>query len=391
MVLLNPKQGEKKEDYILRFNSDAEMQIMFPDSEARLFAASKNYDDVMAKFSRKDNVVKEAEIFAVGTWNGFKFTREDLESIVEAFSTLSEFHKVPLKLGHNKEQKVTDGQPALGWVDDVWIRGKKLMARFVDVPEIVIKAIEKKLYRSVSVELLQGVKFKGKKFSNVLDAVALLGAEIPAVGNLEDLRNLMQRSNLGAEGVLTFSAIGNKSNEDNIMTPEEIARMQADNAALQASLDSEKNKTKTFAADKLLQEEAAKVAKITLARENVTEMLERAVVDKKITPAQKALFERTLRVDNDEAVVGIVLDDVNSLIGDGKVKDFSRDEAGSEDDNTDNTDNTDTDPGLIISDKAYEYMDTNPGVSFERASIVVMSRDRKIAKKYINSNDVEAA
>lgn len=128
------------------------------------------------------------EVFAPGTWNGLTFTRADLDDIARNFVALNPYHKVPLKLGHNTKQPLTDGQPALGWVSNVYVgTGDKLFAVAMDVPTVVMNAIKSKLYRKVSIELDIDVQHKGKFYRYVLSGVALLGAEIPAVNVLADL------------------------------------------------------------------------------------------------------------------------------------------------------------------------------------------------------------
>lgn len=122
----------------------------------------------------------EAEIFAVGHWNGRDYSIADLENIAANFRKYHDRIKPPLKLGHNEEHP--RGQPALGWIKDLYVNGQKLVARFAEVPEIVRTAIKKGLYRRISSELWQA-----DDDSLILKAVALLGADIPAVDNLEDL------------------------------------------------------------------------------------------------------------------------------------------------------------------------------------------------------------
>ena len=153
-----------------------------------------------------------AEIFAVGKWNGMPFTKDDLASIAKNFDSFRDLLKVPLKFGHNDEQPMTDGQPALGWVDRVWIDGDKLMAEFADMPSKVMDAIRKKLYRKVSVELDIGVNHKGREYDYVLSGVALLGADIPAVSVLADLDHYMMRRAFSSGHRATFAAIAGSFN-----------------------------------------------------------------------------------------------------------------------------------------------------------------------------------
>ena len=176
------------------------------------------------------------EIFAVGTWNGFPFTLNDLRKMAASFMALGDVLKVPLKLGHNDEQEMTDGQPALGWVTGMSVNEEttppKLVAEFDDVPDVVFQAFEKKLYRSVSIELDFDVTHKGTPYEFVITAAALLGADMPAVNVLNDLAAFMsaKNSNLAQGGYtagkhLSFTTItGNR--EESTMTPEQEAQLR---------------------------------------------------------------------------------------------------------------------------------------------------------------------
>lgn len=402
MPIPNPKQGEKKEDYLPRCMGDGTVLNEIPDNQQRLAVCSNHYDDVLL-FAKHDNqTVKEAEIFAVGKWNGLTFSKEDLEGMVDAFSKLTEFHKVPLKLGHNAEQKITDGQPALGWVDAIWVSGKKLMARFVDVPQIILDAMEKRLYRTVSIELDRGVKFKGMSFENVLSGVALLGADIPAVGNLADLKTLMTRQDIKSTERLCFTAINGNLKEEDIMTPEEIAALQAKVAKAEAAEAIAKAQAAKFSAQaevaqaetaKFKADEEVRVAlalktKVEFNRKSVTELLEKAVKDEVITPAKREMFTKMLRVDDDGAMSSISVEDVTNLVGVEKTVNFTG-QQGNE--GTANDETGSGDAGLDISDKAYELMGKNTDLSFTRATEIVMRSNRKLAEEYKNSNDNQAA
>lgn len=125
--------------------------------------------------------IKGVEIFAIGKWHGDEYTEKDLDSMVESFSNKG--FEAPVKLGHNKAQE-KDGQPAFGWIERVYREGKKLLADFSDVPKKVAEAIRNKQYRQVSSEIIWNYK---EGMPRVLRAVALLGADIPAVKGLEPL------------------------------------------------------------------------------------------------------------------------------------------------------------------------------------------------------------
>lgn len=126
--------------------------------------------------------LSDVEIFAAGTWNGDKYTEKDLDEMVRNFDEVG--FEVPLKLGHEENS----GDPAYGWVESVRRVGSKLIANFRDLPDKIYKAIKDRRYDTVSSEIFWNIRRDGKKFRRALKAVALLGAEIPAVSGLRPLR-----------------------------------------------------------------------------------------------------------------------------------------------------------------------------------------------------------
>jgi len=136
----------------------------------------------------------EAEIFSEGTWNGTTYTREDLHEMVRNFTVLKNLLKPMLKLGHDDAQKwfgQEDGAPSLGWVSALRVQDGKLLATFSDVFPPVATLIAKGAYRRVSAEIYHDISFEenGQEvvLGKALGAVALLGADQPAVTNLADL------------------------------------------------------------------------------------------------------------------------------------------------------------------------------------------------------------
>lgn len=133
--------------------------------------------------------IKGVEIFAEGTWNGNDITSDVLKNIVSGFDKTKDFLKPVLKLGHGEEQELlkNEGLPAAGWVSNVYIQGKKLLADFVDIPEKIYDLIKKKAYRKVSIELCAGYTFDDNTYPYLLTAIALLGSDLPAVKTLSDI------------------------------------------------------------------------------------------------------------------------------------------------------------------------------------------------------------
>ena len=132
----------------------------------------------------KHNSIKDVEVFSVGKHKGDTYTEADLDAMVTAFATQG--FTPPLKLGHTGEV----GAPAVGWVENLRREGRKLIADFVNLPQAVYDAVKGRLYDRVSSEIYWNLEAGGKKFRRALKAVALLGAEIPAVTGLKPLHQM---------------------------------------------------------------------------------------------------------------------------------------------------------------------------------------------------------
>lgn len=166
------------------------------------------------------------EVLSVGVWKGFKFTLPDLKEMAANFIKLKDIIKPPIKLGHTKDET---GAPAYGWISDLKVKGNKLIAYAVDMPPILLKAIKARRYRRVSSEVFTEYHFNGTKYGKVFSALALLGAEAPAVKDLEDLQAYLTQNpdeHGTFEKIMAFDAPSEfqfmDDEGDNDMKPEEI-------------------------------------------------------------------------------------------------------------------------------------------------------------------------
>jgi len=140
--------------------------------------------------------IPNVEIFRSGNWKGDDYTDSDLDQMVNSFDEVGGVIKPYLKLGHNKEQKLLpDGMPAAGWITGLRREGSKLLATFSNVPKVIKELIEKKAYGRISSEIYWNANIENKKYPKALKAVALLGADTPAVKGLEDWINLYTDNN----------------------------------------------------------------------------------------------------------------------------------------------------------------------------------------------------
>jgi hypothetical protein len=259
------------------------------------------------------HALKGVEIFAVGTHNGLSFSDSDLDGIVASFTKLERASRVPLKLGHNDQQELKDGQPAYGWVERVWRDGKKLFADFVDIPKVLYEAIGRKHYKQVSIELLKNYSQSGATFPWVLDAVALLGADIPAVKGLRDLQTLLMASALPGVRFASRSAFtsdtqfteSNRMSDDN----DEIKKLQAQLAA--ANERAEKVEKERF------------TEKVANHRATIKDMLETAVTEGRIFPRTRdRIVNSRLFKDDSEVINAFTVDSVKEDIKGEQRADF---------------------------------------------------------------------
>lgn len=200
------------------------------------------------------------EIFAAGHHNGDDYTEQDIDDMITAYNMLD--YVPPLKCGHGEDKP---GMPALGWVKNLRRVGSKLVADFTDMPDIVHDYVKSKRFNTVSAEVYWNLKRGGNQFRRALKAVALLGAEIPAVAGLKPLHELFS-----AEAVVKFGEAktvvsstddqtpSNQANKDEQMSKEleeKLAKFEADLTAEKAAREAAETKAKE-AADKATEAEA---------------------------------------------------------------------------------------------------------------------------------------
>lgn len=153
----------------------------------------------MAASSRKSlETVKipGVEIFAVGVHNKDTFSEDDLQAMVQALPQTG--FKPPVKAGHadgqeqEEEARKVFGAPALGYVERLYVKGKKLIADLVDVPKKFAELIKAGAYKRISSEIFFDWKDSNLdlELPHVLKSIAFLGTEIPALTNLDEIRAL---------------------------------------------------------------------------------------------------------------------------------------------------------------------------------------------------------
>lgn len=124
---------------------------------------------------------------------------EDLQAAAASAIALTDEISSPVKLGHNLSQEAlrdagllgSDGAPAAGWVDNLRVVGRSLVADLRKVPRVVAQLVKSGAYRTRSIEFYRDYTDKaGAKHPFVICGLALLGARQPAVKGLDDFVKL---------------------------------------------------------------------------------------------------------------------------------------------------------------------------------------------------------
>lgn len=231
------EQSFKTVDYtndrhrVYRQGTDAELDAMhkYEDGEPILVYGDK------AEKGTAGHMINGVEVFRVGTWNKDTYTRDDLEAMVKAFDKVG--FRPPVKLGHKEES----GSPAYGWVKSLRRVGDKLVADLQDIPKKIYDAIKKRQFDTVSSEVYWNLDRNGTKFPRALKAIALLGAEIPAVSGLAPLRTTVASlPTMSGDGrVLSYTFKTEVKMAENELTVEQLqAKLDEANAALKSFTES---------------------------------------------------------------------------------------------------------------------------------------------------------
>jgi hypothetical protein len=391
MPLPKPRKGQKQDAFISSCMGNDTMKKEYPDNKQRLAVCHSQWN---RKGKNMSNELEAREIFRTGTWNGVPFSEADLDDIAANFDKFKDKHNVPLKLGHNEEQKVTDGQPALGWVTRVYRDGKKLFADFSDVPSIVARAIKKRLYRNISIEVLFNVDNDGNRFNHVLDAVALLGADIPAVDSLQDLDALLATRTefTGGRRVVFKVSEGDRKDEEFEMDKKEVegmiatavAPLEAANVKLAKENDDLKAKLKAKEDEDETREREAHTQKIAATRAEVKSILDKAVEDNNMTPAIRETYSDQIGLNDDDRVLDIDIKKVKVMCA--ATVGVDSDESGRNKGSSGSGDNYEGDePSQELLRLTREYQHDHGEDNFQIAMSVVCSANPKLHRAYLDS------
>jgi hypothetical protein len=332
------------------------------------------------KEEQKNNAVEQTfnlngvEIFSTGIWNGDRYSEKDLDAMIENFDDVG--FEPPVKLGHNEEQsELQDGQPALGYISKIYKVGSKLVADFKELPKKVYDAIKRGNYKRVSSEIYWNYKANGSTFNRVLKAVALLGADIPAVTNLESIEGLY--SNMGT-GEIKYHYNGKES---------EIMEEKHDTI----SIDEHKEKLAELQKEKEEVMKEYQAHKDEIKKSKIASYMEELKAEGKILPVQSKEVEALLTTATDEKVYSYSQDEkeislsqfellTKILDANPKLVEFAEVSEEGETVLAENYDNA----GLEVDRRAKLYLDQKKAENYGEAIKAVLKADEELAEKYEN-------
>ena len=326
---------------------------------------------------QKNNAVEQTfnlngvEIFSTGVWNGDKYTQKDLDAMIKNFDEVG--FEPPVKLGHNDEQtELKDGQPALGYIDKIYKVGTKLVADFKELPKKVYEAIKRGNYKRVSSEIFWNYKANGSTYDRVLKAVALLGAEVPAVTNLQSITGLY--SNMGTGEVKTYydgkeSEIMEESKTISVEKyQEEISQLRAEKEEVMKEYQAHKDEIK---------------------KDNISKYMEELKSEGKILPVQykevlallsTATEEKVFKYSKDDSEIELSQFELVKSILDNmpKVVEFAEISESIEEEVLENYDNA----GAEVDRRAKLYVSKGKAKDYSEALKLVLEGDKTLADKY---------
>jgi hypothetical protein len=298
MPMPKPQKGEKKEDFVARFMGNETMVKDYPDEKQRYAICMQEWKDKSKEFEADMETVNfnDVEIFSTGRWEGKgsavggdNIDEQFLDSLVSSFSAVGKEVKPRLVITHDKKKSEgIMGTAALGWITGLRRNGNKLFADIKNVPKKLASLIDAKAFGRFSPGIYTSLNVNGATHNNVLEHVALLGADLPANTDVDGFIDLYYQSETVEANEhdmkIYTNIIQEKSMDENV-----IMEFQKREADLKAEKENLIGQLKAFEDEKSQLNEKLvayeKAQKESFARE-VDSFIDSMSKEGKIVPAQ---------------------------------------------------------------------------------------------------------
>lgn len=241
------------------------------------------------------------------------FTTDDVIDFVEAFAALG--WQPPLKVGHNEEQPLLDGLPAIGRVTRLCAAevkgpdGATALGLFADlerVPDVLHEAIRVGALYQRSIEFWRNVPRPDGKgtLPLALKAVALLGSDLPAVRGMPALD--IAPAKFAADAQHEFATT---PKEKTVTTPDPKSAEQTINlsSAEYEALKTAQQQVETLKAQTKAQGDRLARLEIDRRIEGSTNVASRLRTEGKILPAQENHVVELLKALDDDKTDAVTL------------------------------------------------------------------------------------
>lgn len=177
--------------------------------KSRIKAAGKRYGIDFADEVKAAAQLRDIEIARPGKWRlasgEIEVTPRDLDDAAR-FANREGARPGYLKIGHTDTRFLaSDGEPALGWLHNIRLeeddQGHVLKGDLHDMPDWLAEAIPRH-WPDRSMEGYAGYEHQGQRYGLVVDGLALLGVTPPGMSSIKSLRDLPAALGVAASGAL---------------------------------------------------------------------------------------------------------------------------------------------------------------------------------------------
>lgn len=313
------RAGESRKDFTSRCIPIVIAEGTAKDGSQANAICNSMYDRKSMKLETVDML--NIHIAELKNWKGkgLDLTEERVKEAIKNFRNGEA--KPYLNLDHNpgmtESMKEFFKANSLGYIKDLRLEGKKLMADFEKVPKLIAELIDAGPLQQRSIEYWKDnfPHADGRKLSNILEAVTFHGANgLPAMNTLDDIPKLFKSCGVGDEyKIKSIEHDGDKisipfKQEENSMTDEEKKVMSDLKADLKKSNDdfSEAAKRADKAELKNDKSDTDESVKLKAELNNVNEKLETKEkelddVNEKIEAEEKKAVEMKTETDKSES------------------------------------------------------------------------------------------
>jgi len=192
----NPKDYKNKDEFLKACIPMVLEEGTAKDNDQAVAVCNAMWDKKEMKLETVN--IGDVDIFEVGKWKGVEYTEKDIDDFIKNFKdgVAEPYITIDHSSKATRQFKEALQALALGFVDKLERRGKKLYAWFKQVPKTVADLIEAGALKKKSIEFYRNHIANGRLYKNVLQGVTFHGANgLPEVNTLSDFLSLY-KSNL---------------------------------------------------------------------------------------------------------------------------------------------------------------------------------------------------